>query len=326
MSTLKTYTLTNDNGMSVEIINLGARIKSILFPVSGKLTEMTVGYTVAESYLQDDFYLGATCGRVCNRISNAKFELDGDGFQLSQNDGLNCLHGGADNFSTRFWQEDTELTESNQLTLALTSEDGDQGFPGEVKIKVTYHLSSDNRLTMNFQANTNKATPINLTNHCYFNLGEASSLPLALTVNSSSYLERTDTGVPTGKILSSDNTDYSFQTESNIGERQGNAKSQKLVDMKGYDHCLILDTENTQQASAILTSYSNKVKMSLYTDQEAIQLYTGAFLSGKFSPYQGLCLEAQNYSDAINFLHFPNCVLRPDSTYNKTIAYQFESI
>jgi aldose 1-epimerase len=186
---LETVLLTNDNGMLVEVINFGGRIKSIKFPVNSKSTEMILGYASAQEYLSDEFYLGATCGRVCNRIAGGKFELAGRQYQLPLNDGMNCLHGGDNNFSLRIWQMDKQTLTQSSVTLSLVSDDGDQGFPGTLSVSVTYELSEDNKLNIQYSANTDLATPVNLTNHAYFNLGEKDNQSLYLQIKSSAYLE-----------------------------------------------------------------------------------------------------------------------------------------
>jgi len=319
-------TLVNDNGMSVEIINFGARIKSIKFPVQGKATEMALGYTSAQEYLNDDFYLGATCGRVCNRISGGKFELDGNHYQLTQNDGENCLHGGIDNFSLRFWQIDSETVSESSVTLCLISPNGDQGFPGTLNLSVTYQLSEDNTLSIKYSGTTNSATPVNLTNHAYFNLGDKDCQSLYLQMMSSAFLETNIENIPTGNIVEVAQTDYNFREPVSIGYRQHNTEDESLKTKNGYDHCFILDNTPFEQPKAILTSFKNQVRLSVYTDQPAMQLYTGFYLSGQFSAYQGLCLEAQNYTDAENNKHFPSNLLKANQQYQRKIIYKFESI
>lgn len=325
MNQLQSYLLSNDSCMQVEIINFGARVKSILFPVNNSPTEMIITHADSSRYLTDVNYLGATCGRVANRISKAHFELEGEQYLLSKNDGDNCLHGGMDNFALRFWQ--IKSNTSNEVTLTLTSKNGDQGFPGQVEMQVNYHLSNDNRLSINFSATTDKATPINATNHCYFNLGEPNGLDLDLQINAVSYLARDTQGLPTGSILPVANSDFCFNSLVNIGARLQATQHPQLLAPAGYDHCFIINQQQeSSDAAAVLISQRNKVKMSVYTDQTALQFYTGAFLSSPLNPYQGVCLEAQNYSDAVNFPDFPNSVLKPDNVYNKFISYHFEDI
>lgn len=317
--------MSNDNGMSVEIINFGGRIKSIKFPVKNVPTEMILGYESAQDYIADEFYLGATCGRVCNRISQAKFEVDEQSYPLSQNDGENCLHGGEDNLSLRYWQIDKTTVTRSSVTLALQSHDGDQGFPGNVEFLVTYQLQNDNKLIIEYLANTDKATPINLTNHTYFNLGERSCETLYLQMNASSYLESDETNIPTGNILPVSATDYDFRESQNIGNKLAKTKDKSLLEKGGYDHCFILDKCNGEQPNAIITSVNNQVSVSIYTDQLAIQLYTGFYLSGQFKSYQGMCLEAQNYTDAEN-QKFPSNILVPNQQYKRQIVFEFNSI
>ncbi len=322
---LATLTLTNDYGMSVEIINFGARVKSIKFPVNAELKEMILGYASAEEYLADEFYLGATCGRVCNRIADGKFELEDQQYQISQNDGDNCLHGGEHNFALRYWKIDKETLTNSSVTLSLDSNDGDQGFPGNLTLSVTYQLSVDHKLSIQYSANTDLATPINLTNHAYFNLGEKDCQSLQLQMMSSAYLETDTANIPTSNIIATSDTDFNFKEAVSIGNRQQKTQDQSLKEKHGYDHCFVLDNTPFEQPKAILTSLKNQLSLSVYTDQPAIQLYTGFYLSGNFTSYQGLCLEAQNYPNAINVKQFPNSVLLPNEHYSRMIVYAFES-
>ena len=326
MNQLETVLLINDNSMSVEIINFGARIKSIKFPVNSKPTEMTLGYSLAAEYPNDEFYLGATCGRVCNRISGGKFELEGRNYHLPLNDGENCLHGGENNFSFRYWQIDRQTLTTSSVTLSLVSVDGDQGFPGNLKLSVTYQLSDDNKLTIKYLANTDRVTPVNLTNHAYFNLGEEDCQSLHLQIKSSKFLESTADNLPTGKLICVANSDYDFAEPVCIGSRQQNTLDKSLKEKNGYDHCFVLDDTPLEHPKAVLTSIKNRVSLSVYTDQPTIQIYSGFYLNGKFKSYQGVCLEAQNYVDADNIKHFPGNVLTPDQQYQRTIIYGFSSL
>jgi aldose 1-epimerase len=318
-------TLTNVNGMSVEIINLGGRIKSIKFPVHGVPTEMVLGYPSKHDYLNDEFYLGATCGRVCNRIAGANFELEGHQIHLTKNDGEHCLHGGIDNLSMRLWEITPESVSNSSVTLSLISPEGDQGFPGTLSLSITYQLSEDNELSIQYAGSTDSPTPVNLTNHAYFNLGEKDCQLLSLQMMSSAFLESDISNIPTGKIIPIAQTDYNFRESAPIGYRQKNTQDESLNIRKGYDHCFILDNAPLEQAKAILTSQKNNISLSVYTDQPAIQLYTGYHLSGLFKAYQGVCLEAQNYTDAENNLHFPSSILKPYQQYKRQIIYKFES-
>ena len=279
-----------------------------------------------DGYMTDEFYLGATCGRVCNRIAGGKFELDGRQYQLSLNDGMNCLHGGKDNFSLRYWQIDQVTFSRTSVTLLLVSDHGDQGFPGTLNLSVTYELSEDNKLSIQYSANTDLATPINLTNHAYFNLGEQSCEALYLQMMSSAFLETDAANIPTGKIEPVEGSDYDFRDLTNIGQRQNNTDDKSLIEKYGYDHCFILDNTPIERPKAVLTSLKNKISLSIYTDQPTIQLYTGFYLTGQFKSYQGMCLESQNYTDADNNKHFPSNFLNPSQQYQRQIIYKFESI
>lgn len=325
-SKLAIITLSNNHGMTAEIINFGARIKSIKFPVNKKPTEMVLGYDVATNYLTDDFYLGATCGRVCNRIAGGKFDLAGKQYQLPLNDGENCLHGGVNNFSMRYWKIDKQTLTDSSVTLSLESADGDQGFPGTLNISVTYQLSEDNELSIEYSAYTDSPTPINLTNHAYFNLGEQDCQLLYLQIMSSAYLETNSANIPTGNIIPVAQTDFNFRQPATIGYRQQNTQDKSLKAKNGYDHCFVLDNAPFTERKAVLTSLKNQINLSVYTDQTTIQLYTGFYLSGEFSAYQGVCLETQNYTDADNHKHFPSNILQPGHNYQRKIIYKFESI
>lgn len=321
MNKLQTMLLQNSQGMSVEIINFGARIKSILFPVNGVPTEMTVGYTDANSYENDAFYLGATCGRVCNRIEQSQFDLNGVTYHLTANDGENCLHGGVDNFSSRFWQVHSSTNSS--VTLTLTSDNGDQGFPGNLSLQVTYLLTEQNALEMHYLAVTDAPTPINITNHAYFNLGDDTCETLDVSIAASNMLERKDNGLPSGKVVAVDSSDFDFRQWANIGDRRINTTNDSLKAMACFDHCFVFDDSDVASPKAVLSSKNNGVKMTLFTDQPAMQLYTGVALSGEFKAYQGVCVEAQNYTNAVNVSHFPNSILQPNEEYKRTIIYQF---
>lgn len=323
MQYLETFRLQNQNGMSVEIVNFGARVKSILFSISGKVKEMTVGYSEPNDYLKDSFYLGATCGRVANRIENAKFEIHDKEYVISSNEKANCLHGGEDNFSSRYW----ELidTDDDFVKLSLESLDGDQGFPGKLFATVTYKLTENNELQIVYTAKSNKATPISLTNHTYFNLGNKTCESLMLQIHSQKMLDRKSNGLPSGKVINVENTDFDFNIFKNIGKSQNSANNEMLKKMNCYDHCFVLDA-NENKLKASLVSHKNKVQMNVYTDQLAIQLYTGVGLSEPFIPYQGVCLEAQGYSNAVNVPHFPERVLQPEDVYQKNITFEFLAI
>lgn len=242
------------------------------------------------------------------------------------NDGDNFLHGGYDSFSIRLWKIDKANLTNTSVTLSLVSPDGDQGFPGELSLSVCYQLSADNKLSIQYLANTDLTTVINLTNHSYFNLGENDCQSLQLQMMSSAFLEIDDNNIPTGKVVAVSKTDYNFLQPDSIGNRQQNTKDKSLKQKNGFDHCFILDNALFEQPKVILKSIKNQVSLSVYTDQLAIQLYSGFYLSGHFKSYQGLRLEAQNYTDAENNKHFPSNVLKPNHLYQRKVIFGFSSI
>nr|WP_284700329.1 aldose epimerase family protein [Opacimonas viscosa] len=322
MTRLKRHVLKNASGMEVEILNLGARIGQIWCPINEQLVPMLVAYDKAEGFETDEFYLGATCGRVCNRIGGGTFELAGQTYSLDQNDGDNTLHGGTGNLSFQYWEMDLENATSEKVVLSAQSHDMQGGFPGLLKLQVEYCLTDENGLEIHFRANTNKATPVNLTNHAYFSLGEATAKSLEMNVQSEQFLERLGIGVPTGELLSSELVSKDLKTGVNIGELIENSSYQQIQQEQGLDHCFVLLGE-TSEAKASLSSKTTGIKMDVFTDQPTAQVYTGKFLCGEFVPYQGVCIECHGYVDAVNQPHFPSVILQPDDTYESYIRYQF---
>lgn len=343
-SNLDVITLTNKQGMSVALTNFGARITAINFPVHGVSTPMVLGYQNLDAFLDDPFYLGATCGRVCNRVAGGRFQIAEQTYQLPQNDGDNCLHGGIENFSFRYWAIDEGALSDTSVRFTLVSQDGDQGFPGELSISVTYELNDDNALSIQYEAHTDKPTAVNMTNHAYFNLGEENCLDLHLQLFSHEILEIDQHNIPTGNMLSVENSPFDFSKQalnsssssSVIGQHFAVDGSNENSLSKGFDHCFVLDQSLLEmpssddfvlsKPSAILTSIKNKIRLSLYTDQNAVQFYTGYYLDEPFSAFKGLCLEAQNHTDAENHAHFPSNILEPNNTYKKHIVYKFDAI
>lgn len=325
MSKLQSYKLRNDKGMEVEILNFGARISQIWLPTGKKLTPMLVAYDQLDGFLNDEFYLGATCGRVCNRIGGAEFELEGKTYKLDQNDGANTLHGGADNLSFEYWQMDVENATPNKVILSIVSPDNAGGFPGELKLQVEYTLTSENGLEIRFSGNTNQATPVNLTNHAYFNLGAASAKNLELAICSDQFLERLGNGVPTGEVLATHSISANLSHGSSIEALIERSSYKQIVEEQGIDHCFVLEGD-TSVPKASITSKETDVKMQVFTDQPTAQVYTGKFLSGQFSPYQGVCIECHGYVDAVNQPHFPSVIVEPEQTYQSYICYQFSCL
>lgn len=309
--------------MQVEIINYGARIKAITIPIAGKNQNMIVSYDEVNDYIQDPYYLGATCGRVSNRISQATFTLNGRRYHLASNDGNNCLHGGIDNFSHRNWHIVASSISTNSLSLSLTSEDGDQGFPGELQIWVDYVLDDSNCLTIQYRGQTDKPTPINLTNHAYFNLGEVDGRLLKLRINAHSYLEKNNENLPTGAIIDTANSDFDFSLAKQILHQEQIAKDKSIINGQGYDHCFVLNTNALNDFAASLYSSRNNIRLDVFTNQPTVQFYNGKHLAGKFTSYQGICLEAQHHNDAVNQADFLSSILLAGQEYSRYIKYKF---
>jgi aldose 1-epimerase len=326
MQEISQFTLKNKQGMQVTLLDFGARVSSILLPVNDKLTEMILGYDNSADYLQDEFYLGASVGRVCNRIANAEFCLNEQIYKLSQNNNSHCLHGGKQGFDSRFWRVNDSNIGINQIEFSLLSEDGDQGFPGELCASVRYELSDENQLLIHFEAITDKDTIVNICNHCYFNLGEHTIDSLSLQMNSNSYLPTGDGDIPTGEIRAVVNSDFCFTQSSAIGARINQATSKQVIKANnGFDHCYLLTHNNDPltKPKAILTGQTTGVRLDVFTDQIGMQLYTGQYLSGQFRPYQGVCLEAQSLPNAINEGKFGSVTLSKAQRSSKTVIYQF---
>lgn len=323
MAELVKTVLKNDIGMEVTLVNFGARITSIKYPVIDKLQEMLVRYDSTKEFVNDPFYLGATCGRVCNRIENAEFEIDGQQYKLPANDGDNCLHGGDDNIALQYWALDQDSLTTQYAKFTLDVSDGHNGFPGNVQLAVTYQLSEKGALTIDYWGITDKKTPLNLTNHAYFNLGEKSCFDLQLKLSADKFLERSSSGIPTGQLLNIDNMGVDFTEGRSITELIDLNKFAQVKSEEGFDTCFVLKPESDIKAE--LRSVKNRVKMTVMTDQPSIQLYTGKFLDDPFRPYQGVCLECQDYVDATNQPLFPSILLSPGEVYQRQIVYKFSA-
>jgi len=317
---MKLLELTNTKGMQVTIASFGARIASVLVPKDGELLEMTVTPDDKTLLTQDPFYLGATCGPVCNRISNASFAIEDTKYQLSQNDGENCLHSGDNNISLREWQ----IVEHNtqKLVLRLSLEHLENGFPGNRVFTVCYQLSDNNELTMDYQVSTDQTTPVNMTNHAYFNLGEKSANDLYFKLDATNMLERHGNGIPTGKQLPITTLGFDFNQWTKVDDVIENTPYQQIVEEQGIDHCFVMNKNNRLKAQ--LLSKQHNIQLSVYSDQSALQLYTGKFLAEPYIPYQGLCFECQGFTDAVNQPEFESVLVSPEEDYNKSICYRFD--
>ena len=320
---LKAVTLTNKNGATATFLNFGARLVSIKVPANGGLKEMLVGYKKHEDYLTDPYFLGAICGRVCNRISRATFSLKGVDYKLDANDGLHCLHGGRGGFSQQFWI--IEHQSESKVVFSLLSPHLDQGFPGELSIKVSYDLQDNDALAVEISASTSSLTAVNITFHPYFNLGETTNKNLQLTLNSASFLARDNHGIPIGREIATSELGVDLAQPTKVNDFYQNSCYSQIDDEQGVDHCFLLEKNKRKKPDAMLGSDLTGVTLAIYSNQIAMQVYTGHFLTSPLRSYAGICLEPQGYTDAVNQPRFPSILIDPDQVYRHTSLFEFSS-
>ncbi len=321
------YDLSLDSGVSASIINWGATLISMRMPDrDGRIDEITLGYDALQPYLTRHPYLGSTVGRVCNRTARGRFTLDGVEYELATNNPPNHLHGGHDGFDRRLWQaQDISDEVGPAVRMTHFSRDGDEGYPGNVAAHVTFRLLDMDgpALSMEYEATTDRRTPINLTNHAYWNLhGEGSGdvLDHELTIHADAYLPVDGTLIPTGEVRAVDGTPMDFRKPVTIGARIAQVPG-------GYDHCYALD-ESAEPAATVRSPRSGRV-MHVYTSEPGIQFYTGNFLKGEpgrgapMHKHAGLCLETQHWPDAVNQPAFASIILEPGQTYRSVTTHRF---
>ncbi|MCE9534559.1 MAG: galactose mutarotase [Planctomycetes bacterium] len=326
------YTLTNAKGMKVKIITYGGIITELWTPDrDGKLADVVLGHDNLKSYLDGHPYFGAIVGRVANRVARGKFTLDGKEYTLLQNNGPNALHGGKKGFDKVVWKATVGEGKKPSLTLKYESKDGEEGYPGKLDVQVVYTLN-ENQLSVNYSATTNKATPVNLTQHSYFNLAGHNAGEIRdhqLQIFASKYTPTDETLIPTGNIDSVKGTPYDFMEPQVIGKRFGDLKGEPV----GYDTNYVLresKNKEPQLAAKVVEPTSGRV-MEVYTTEPGIQFYTGNFLNGKdkgkggvvYKQYAGFCLEAQHFPDSVNQKGFPSVILKPGETYTQMTIYSF---
>ena len=332
------YTLTNENGMEVCFTNFGGRIVSIMVPdKDGKMIDVCLGHDSIADYIRYGYQgcnFGALIGRYGNRIKDGKFILDGIEYQLPRNNDGNCLHGGGEvAFHNRMW--DAQLVSNSSITFTTISEDGEDGFPGNLFVSVTYALTNDNAITISYEATTDRPTVINLTNHCYFCLsGDPSHdvLNEILYLNAEAYTPVDANVAVIGEIAAVENTPFDFRTPTCVGDRINDTTHQQIINGRGYDHNWILATEGDINAIAsILYDPSSGIKMTIHTDQPGMQFYAGNFLDGSFMGKKGIaypmrsgfCFETQHFPDSPNQPAFPSTTLYPGEKYTTTTIYKF---
>lgn len=323
------YTLTNKNGEEVKISTYGGTVTSWIVPdKNGKKSSILLGYDSLSGYLAHPPYFGALIGRYGNRIANGKFKLDGKEYKLATNDGKNHLHGGLKGFDKVVWTATTFSDTLPSLALSYISRDGEEGYPGNLKVTVLYSLTEDNELSIEYSAETDKATPVNLTNHCYFNLtGDHANTILdeTLKIDADFYTPVDSTLIPTGEIKSVKGTPFDFTTATKIGARIDSVKG-------GYDHNWVLNRKGKDlQLVAVLADSTTGRKLEVYTTEIGLQFYSGNFLDAKiqashgvpFLKHTALCMETQHFPDSPNEPKFPTTILKPGEKYHSVTKYKF---
>lgn len=326
------YFIENENGMSFAAIEFGAVLQSVCVKnKNGNIADVVLGYDSVAGYENDDTYLGAVVGRYANRIGKAKFYLNGIVYKLDANDGENHLHGGFDGYDKRVWN--SRVISDNSVVFELTSADMDQGYPGNMDIKVQYTLTDDDELVIDYYGKSDKATICNLTNHSYFNLGGHDSGTAAgqlVWIDADYYTEADANSITTGRILPVKGTPMDFTAETVIGERIDNDFDQ-LNFGHGYDHNWVLKNNRSFAKVASLRDTGSGRYMEVYTDLPGVQFYSGNFLKGaiagkngtRYLKRSGVCFETQYFPDSINKPDFPQPVLKAEEEYRTTTMYKF---
>jgi len=324
------YTLPGSKGAFCKIITYGATVTELHVPdKNGRLANVVLGFDNLAQYLGSHVYFGAICGRYANRIAKGKFTLDGKTYALAINNGPNSLHGGLKGFDKVVWQATPgETADGATLKLVYTSGDGEENYPGKLKVTVTYTFTAKNELRIDYHAVTDKATAINLTNHSYFNLaGAGDVLGQELMLTAKSFTPTDDTLIPTGEIKSVSGTPFDFTTPKTIGKDIEKLFAQPH---RGYDHNFVLDNKGKVALAARAVEPKSGRVMEVLTDEPGVQLYTANFLTdtrctgGKvFGRFGAFCLETQHYPDSVNHANFPSAILRPGAEYRTTTIYRF---
>lgn len=321
------YTLTNERGLEVSVTNYGGALVSLKTPDRrGEFADVALGFETLEEYVRNPRYFGGLIGRHANRIGLGRFALDGLQYQLTQNNGVNHLHGGAKGFDKRVWTaRDETSSDAVVLHLEYFSVDGEEGYPGNVQANVSYKLSADNELEINYEASTDRDTIVNLTSHAYFNLaGGGDILGHELTLHADGFTPVSKELIPTGEVKAVENTPMDFRSAKPIGA--------DLSLAGGYDHNFVLqDSDGSLRPAARLYEPNSGRVLEILTTEPGIQFYSGNFLDGSltgkggvvYHKYTGLCLEPQKFPDAPNHANFPSTVLRPGETYKHVSVYRF---
>jgi aldose 1-epimerase len=324
------YTLTNANALKARLMTYGATLVSLEVPDrNGNLADITLGHDSLDGYLRASPYFGCTVGLYGNRIAKGRFTLNGIDYQLTTNDGENHLHGGIRGFDKVIWKAEPVLEEGEVgVKFEYLSKDGEEGYPGNLNCTVIYTLTNKNELKISYEASTDKATPINLTHHSYFNLagqGEDDILGHELMLNADHYIPVDECLIPTGEIRTVKGTPWNFTKPKTIGAEIAEVKG-------GYDHNFVLNGNEQELILAARLKHPGSGRtMEIFTKEPGIQFYSGNFLDGSitgksgkiYRKYYGLCLETQHFPDSPNKPNFPSTILNPGETYKSLTVYKF---
>lgn len=334
-TSIRHFSISNSNGLSVGVLNLGGIITSIKTPDrNGNLEDIVLGFNDQELYLGEHPYFGALVGRYANRIANGIFPLSEQLYSLAKNNGQNHLHGGIIGFDKVFWNvEPFEDSAANGLKLSYFSKDKEEGYPGNLSVDVTYLLTDDNTLKVRYQAQTDKPTVVNLTQHSYFNLSADFSKSIGdheLRLNASQFLPVNKNQIPTGEMQAVANSPFDFRKAKPIGQ-DIKTQDEQLEIGHGYDHCWVLKNKGKLEKVAEVYHPKSGRLLDVFTDLPGIQLYTANFLDhtlpsktgGTYGPQSGFCLETQHFPDAPNQPHFPTTILQPGQTFVSETWFRF---
>lgn len=333
------FFLSNNSRMEMAVTNYGAKIVALMIKnKNGKAIDVVLGHDSIQDYINsEEAYFGSICGRYANRIAKGKFTLDNKEYTLAVNNGPNALHGGIKGFNAVVW--DAVQRSENTLELTYTSKDGEEGYPGNLEVKVIYELTDQNELVIRYFAHTDKPTVLNLTNHSYFNLSGAGDPYIGdhtLRINAESYLPTDETSIPYGNPEKVAGTPFDFRNPHTIGERI-DEQVEQLIWARGYDHTYILNKGEDAKIisfAAECSSPKSNIKMEIYTTEPGVQVYTGNWMSGnmrgkhdqRYPARAAVCFETQHFPDSPNKPEYPSTVLRPNEEFQSITAFKFSDI
>lgn len=332
---VETYTLRNASGIEMRVISLGGIITHLKTPDrDGVMADIVLGLDSVDAYLTKSPYFGAIIGRYGNRIGKARFTIDGTEYPLAANNGPNHLHGGMKGFDKVVWAAETsESPEGQRVIFTRTSPDGEEGYPGSLRTKVTYTLTNSNELVIEYEATTDKPTHVNLTHHSYFNLAghnRGDILGHQLMIDADRYTPVDDTLIPTGELAPVEGTPFDFRQATPVGARIAQAGNEQLAFGKGYDHNWVLNGTGFRRAARVVDPTTGRT-LEVATTEPGLQFYSGNFLDGSitgkdgavYAHRSGFCLETQHYPDTPNKPAFPTTLLKPGETYRTRTVYTF---